>query len=237
MSWRFTLCMISISASAVLTGCISVQPKSISHDDAAALRGKTIVVDTYEPPSFSAMTPGKAAFGLIGAALMISEGNSFIHDNQIADPAVVIGTGLAQTLAAKYAVVVKPTGDAKPLTTDAIEAITAQYPDTDLILDSHTTNWMYTYFPNHWGTYRLIYAAKIRLIDARSKTVLAEGMCKQMQDYSPDSPDYDTLTGNGGAWVKAKLGSYADACVNAFSASSLALPQATNQADAERPAQ
>jgi hypothetical protein len=230
MNWRFTACVVCISTSAALTGCISVQQKSISHDGAAALQGKTIVVDAYESPGFTAMTPGKAALGLIGAGLMISEGHSFIRDNQIADPAVEIGNDLAQELATKYAVVVKPTSTPKPLTTDAIDAIVAQYPDSDLIMDSRTLNWAYTYFPDHWGTYRLIYAAKIRLIDAHTKTVLAEGLCKQVPDYSPDAPDYDTLTGNGAAWAKAKLSSYADSCVSEFGASSLDLPQIAHQA-------
>lgn len=236
MNWRFAACMVSISILVALTGCVSVQPKSISQDSAAALRGKTVVVDAYESPIFTAITPGKAVLGVIGAGLMISEGRSFIHDNQIADPAVAIGNGLAQALATQYAVVVKTTSDAKPLTTDAIDAIVAQYPDSDLIMDSRTVNWSYTYFPDHWGTYRIIYAAKIRLIDAHTKTVLAEGLCKQVPDYSPDLPDYDTLTGNGAAWAKAKLSSYAESCVSEFGASSLGLPRIAHQVATAQPA-
>jgi hypothetical protein len=235
MNWRIAACMVSISTSVSLTGCVSVEQKSISQDSAATLRGKTVVVDTYESPSFTAMTPGKAALGLIGTGLMIREGHSFIHDNQIADPAVAIGNGLAQKLATKYAVVVKATSDVKPLTTDAIDAIVAQYPDSDLIMDSRTLNWAYTYFPDHWGTYRLIYAARIRLIDAHTKTVLAEGLCKQVPDYSPDMPNYDTLTGNGAAWAKAKLSSYAESCVSDFGASSLDLPHIAHQAAMAQP--
>jgi hypothetical protein len=167
---------------------------------------------------------------------MISEGRSFVRDNQIADPAVAIGDGLAQQLATNYAVVVKTTSATKPLTTDAIDAIVAQYPDSDLIVDSRTISWLYTYFPDHWGTYRLLYSAKIRVIDAHAKTVLAEGLCKQVPDYSPDMPDFDTLTGNGAAWTKAKLSSYADSCVREFAASSLGLPQVAHQAAASQPA-
>lgn len=236
MNWRFAACMVPVVISVALTGCVSVQQKSMSHDSAAALQGKTIVVDAYETPAFTAMTPGKAAFGLIGAGLMLSEGHKFIHDNQIADPAVAIGNGLAQRLAAQYAVVVKPTSSAKPITTDAIDAIVTSYPDSDLVMDARTINWAYAYFPDHWGTYRLIYTAKIRLIDAHTKTVLAEGLCKQIPSYSTDAPDFDTLTGNGAAWAKAKLSSYADSCVNDFGASSLGLPQTTHQAATTHPA-
>jgi hypothetical protein len=235
MNWRSTVCIVSILSSAALTGCVSVQPKSISQDGAAGLRGKTIVVDTYDSPSFTAMTPAKAALGILGAGLMVSAGNSFIRDNQIADPAVAIGTGLAQELAAKYAVVVKPSANTKPVGTADIDAIVAQYPDSDLIMDSRTLTWEYTYFPDHWGTYRLIYTAKIRLIDVHSKTVLAEGLCKQVPDYSPDLPDYDTLTGNGGAWAKAKLKTYADTCVSEFGTSSLNLPEVSHQAATAQP--
>ncbi|MCA8493668.1 hypothetical protein OHZ10_34450 [Burkholderia arboris] len=235
MNVRCVSCLASIAVSTFLTGCVSVQPKAISQDGTAALGGKTIVVSTYETPSFSAMTPGKAMFGLIGGAVMISTGNSFVRDNRIADPAVAIGNGLAKALAEKYGVVVKPAGDAKPLATDALDVLVAQYPGNDLIMDSRTINWMYTYFPNHWGTYRLVYSAKIRLIDARSKTVLAEGVCSRVPEYSADLPDYDTLTGNGGAWVKEKLRSYADACVNEFGAASLALPQIASQTNTAQP--
>ena len=79
MNWRFAASVVCVLTSAALTGCISVQQKSISRDGAAALHGKTITVDAYETPSFAAMTPGKATFALIGAALMISEGNKFIR--------------------------------------------------------------------------------------------------------------------------------------------------------------
>jgi hypothetical protein len=234
MNLRFTVCIASIAASAALAGCVST--KSISHDDATALQGKTIVVDTYEPPFFTAFTAGKSWGGLPGMLLAIKEGKSFIRDNQIADPAVAIGNDLAHALAMRYSVVVEPRRDAELLTIkDSIDTIVAKYPSADLILDSRTLYWGYDPFPWHEGTYHLTFAAKIRLIDAHSKTVLAEGRCQHVPEYSADMPNYETLTANGGAWVKAQLRSKVDSCVSEFGASSLELPQISHQAVATQP--
>ncbi|MGX7002476.1 hypothetical protein [Caballeronia sp. KNU42] len=227
MNWRFAVYICTFSI--VLSGCVSVQPQTISPQNASSIRGKSIVVDSYVAPSFTAMTPGKAMLGIIGAGLMASEGNRFIRDSQIADPSISIGDGLAQGLTREYDLIVK-TSDAKPLDTDSIDVIVARYPDSDLVLDSRTLSWAYTYFPDHWNTYRLLYSAKIRLIDTHTKTVIAEGLCKNVPAYSADLPTYDKLTANSGEWVKAKLSAYAESCIDEFGTTSLNLPHVVQQA-------
>jgi hypothetical protein len=102
-------------------------------------------------------------------------------------------------------------------------------------MDSRTLGWAYTYFPDHWGTYRLLYTAKLRLIDTHSKSVIAEGLCKKVPEYSSDLPDHDKLTANGGEWVKAQLGTYADACIDEFGTTAFNLPHTVSQAGVAAP--
>src|SRR4051812_2194318 len=69
---------------------------------AAALNGKTVGVTRHAKASFTAMTPGKATFALIGAAAMISAGNKIVAENNIADPADVLEHELVPAIARQY---------------------------------------------------------------------------------------------------------------------------------------
>jgi hypothetical protein len=98
----------------VLSGCVSAPTKSL--DSGSTLQGKHVVVSHYEKPDFSAMTPGKAVFGLIGAAAMISAGNTLVKTENIQDPAIEISEHLANDMAEKRSATVLPAQH--PMATD-----------------------------------------------------------------------------------------------------------------------
>ncbi|MGF6805647.1 hypothetical protein OKW30_000773 [Paraburkholderia sp. Clong3] len=215
--------------SCALVGCASIQPKALAPEQGEALRGTTLVVDEYQRPTFAATTPGKAMFGMIGAALMIAEGKRFVTESEIHDPAAHIGNQVAQRIASQHGITLRSI-DAAPLDSNAIDAIVARYPESDLVLDSQTTYWSYVYFPTHWDSYRLMYVVRLRLIDTHSRSVLAEAVCKRIPEYLDDAPSHDRLIANSGEWVKQRLMIYADSCVDELASTILGVATATAQA-------
>ena len=65
----------------ILSGCVSSRTTSIGADSGHSLQGKSLALSKRAKQDFSAATPAKAAFGLIGALAMISAGNQLVADN------------------------------------------------------------------------------------------------------------------------------------------------------------
>ena len=79
--------MVLVAGLVTFAGCVSTKIVPLQQARMASLQGKTLTVAKREKPSFGAMTAGKAAFGMIGAAAMIAKGNSIVQENNIEDPA------------------------------------------------------------------------------------------------------------------------------------------------------
>lgn len=206
----------------VLTGCVST--KNIQADATGLRSGeyRTITVTSRESPSFSAMTAGKAGFGLLGAAAMISAGNTIVRENDVEDPAVYIGRELSAALSEKLTVQVNGNGGALAKSGDP-KRLADMYPDSDLLLDVQTINWSFAYFPTDWNNYRVIYSAKLRLVDTRSKKLLAEGFCARVPDQTKDSPSRDQLLADKAARLKSELRIAADQCIPEFASKVLGI--------------
>ncbi|HEU4887739.1 MAG TPA: hypothetical protein VFV49_07635 [Thermoanaerobaculia bacterium] len=200
-----------------LTGCVSTKIVPIQQDRIANLNGRTITVTTREKPSFGAMTAGKATFGLLGAAAMISAGNKLVEKNAIEDPAGYIASELAGSFASANAMTVVPTEGVLAKSTNPGE-LARQYAGADILLDVQTVNWSFAYFPTDWNSYRVIYSAKARLIDTKTRKILAEGFCARVPDKTEDAPGYDELLDNQAARLKQELKTAADHCISEFRA-------------------
>jgi hypothetical protein len=83
----------------VLSGCVSAPTKSL--DPGSTWQGKHVVISHYAKPDFTAMTAGKAAFGLFGAVAMINAGDELVTSENIEDPAIEISERLANGLVEK----------------------------------------------------------------------------------------------------------------------------------------
>lgn len=204
--------IVGLGAALVLAGCVST--KNVKADIGALQHNqyRTITVSAREKPSFSAMTAGKAQFGVIGAAAMIAAGNKIIRDNNVADPAVYIGEQLAGVVAANLGVQLAGNSGQIASSTKPRE-LAAQYSGSDLLMDVQTVNWQFAYFPLDWNNYRVIYSAKVRLIDTRTRKLLAEGFCVNMPERSEESPSRDQLLDNGAEGLKRELKAAADRCI------------------------
>jgi hypothetical protein len=191
--------MIVVAGLVTLTGCVSTKIVPLQQARMATLQGKTLTVLKREKPAFTAGTAGKAAFGLIGATAMIVKGNSIVRENDIEDPAVYIAEELAGDLANAHSMTVVPAGGS-----------------ADVLLDVQTVNWSFLYFPTDWNSYRVIYSAKLRLMDNRSRKMLAEGFCARIPEKSDSAPGYDELMADQAARLKQELTAGADHCIAEF---------------------
>jgi len=199
----------------VISGCAS--PKNIPIAENAITENEThsVIVTKREKPSFSAMTPGKGAFGLIGAVAMISAGNELIKENKVEDPAQYIGTKLVDALQTKYKLFLIEDNNEIIDSTD-VEKIAETYKSANYALDVQTVNWSFTYFPTDWSHYRVIYSAKMKLIDTKMNKIVAEGFCSRVPEKDENAPTYDDLTQNNAAGLKKELMTAADFCVDYF---------------------
>lgn len=211
-----------IASLAVFSGCATVNKQAIDKSAATSLKNQTLAHTTRKTPDFSAMTAGKAAFALVGAIAMISEGNSIVSKNNIADPADSIALGLAKSLEAAHGSrLVTP-----PVfvdTDDATQIVTRINGAARFVIDAKTINWSFGYFPTDWSHYRVIYSAKARLIDTQTKAVVAEGFCKRIPENNTNAPTYDQLLSNEAALLKHELAAAASECVKSLRAEMLSL--------------
>jgi len=213
MTHLLRLCAVALSLG--LTACVSTQKVPLRPEQASSLRGQTVIASQHPKPTFAAVTPGKAAFGMIGAAAMMAEGNAQIRNNQVGDPAEQIGRELAATLASKLGMKVVP-GGGRVASGDQAAAVARAYPDARYVVDVRTINWSCAYYPFGWGSYRVIYSAKLRLIDTQTAAVLCEGFYSRIPNDQSKAFSYDELMNHQAAGLKAELGKAAQEAVAFF---------------------
>lgn len=198
----------------LLAACTTLHRAPIASETVKSFQpGARVAVSRYPISDFAAMTPGKAVFGVIGAAAMISEGNTFIKNNQVPDPAIAISEGLRNALIEKYQMIAASTSDA-PLRDDNIDTIIKNYAVSDFIVDVKTINWLYVYMPVNWDSYHVHYVARARLIDVKNNRIVAEDFCSRIPKELGDAVSQQKLTENHGHVLKSKLSSYAAGCAN-----------------------
>lgn len=218
---KHTATLAILAGALMLGGCVST--KNV-RADVATLRSTAparITTTTREKPDFAAMTAGKAMFGMVGGLAMIAAGNSIIKENDVEDPAGYIAAELSSELASTLGAQVVDNGG-KVADTARPGELAKLYPGADLLLDVQTINWSFTYFPTDWNSYRLIYSAKLRLIDTRTGALRAEGFCARVPEKSENAPSREQLLADRAAGLKRELRVAADHCIGEFKAKVLA---------------
>lgn len=202
---------IAVALALTLGACTTtVKHTPITQDSLDKLDGKSVASARYGQPDFFAGTAGKAAFAVLGAIAAISEGNTIVKENGIEDPAIAISASLqSQLAAAKRTTSVVSTEVAKK---DDIATVVAANPGSDYVLDVKTVGWMFHYYATDWTHYRVMYNARLRLIDATTQSVVAQSNCASMQGDDKNPPTKDQLLDNKAALLKEYLGKAAVAC-------------------------
>lgn len=200
-----------------LSGCVSTKNVKADMAQLRSAAPATVTVSARKRPDFAAMTAGKAAFGMVGALAMISAGNTLVEENGVEDPAGYIAAQLSQRLSESLGVRSVDNGGTLADTAKAAE-LARLYRNADLLLDVQTVNWSFVYFPTDWNSYRVIYSAKLRLIDTRTGKLQAEGFCARVPEYSDAAPSRDALLADRAAGLKSELKVAADHCIGEFQA-------------------
>ncbi len=196
----------------ILAGCVSTRNSPLSADRTQALRGKTIVVSDRPRADFVAMTAGKAAFALVGAVAMIEAGNAIVKDNGIDDPTILLSQNLTSEAEVRYGAVAATPSSVAIDTTDLAKMAHAA-SNADLLLDVQSLGSQFRYFPTDWSHYAVDSAFKVRLLDVRSASLIAEGFCRQTTQKDPSPPTKDELLADHAARLKSILATQRDACL------------------------
>jgi hypothetical protein len=196
----------------MLTGCVSTKVTPLKESDVATLQGGKVTTTTRPVPGFVAMTAGKAMFGALGGAAMAIAGNNLVKENGVPDPADYIANELTKGFADANAMTVASNGNVVATAVKPAD-LAKQYADADLLLDVQTINWSFAYFPTDWNNYRVMYSARLRVIDVKKAAVLAEGFCSRVPENSDTAPSYDDLVNDGAAGLKKELLVAANYCI------------------------
>jgi hypothetical protein len=196
----------------ILSGCVSTRNAALTADRTPALQGKTIVVSNRPRADFVAMTAGKAAFALVGAVAMIEAGNAIVKDNGVDDPTVLLAQNLIGEAELRYGVVAA-TPSSVPIDTTDLAKMAHAASNADLLLDVQSLGSQFRYFPTDWSHYAVDSAFKVRLLDVRSASLMAEGFCRQTTQKEPSPPTKDELLADKAARLKSILATQRDACL------------------------
>lgn len=188
------LALVSVSANAKN----KIVP--LSESTAGTLEGKSLIVTRHAKPGFSAVTAGKAMFGLVGALTMLSAGNKIINENQVEDPADMLQRELVPALAKRYNLLLKPTVPVIEETNP--KKIASAQTDVDYILDIRSTGWMWVYVPSDWNNYAVYYMLQLQLIDAKSGASVSKLKCNPNTKKDPHPPTKDAMLADGAALLK-----------------------------------
>jgi len=205
-----------ITITLLLSACATVNHVPLSPEVSAQLNGKNLATARYAKPDFTAFTAGKAAFAMLGALAMVTEGNEIVKANDIEDPALKITQGLAEKLVASRGMVVIPNQD-KSAASDEVAVLLSTYPNVHYVLDVKTLGWAFVYYPTDWSHYKVNYSARLRLIDSSTKAVAAEAGCQAIQADDKNPPTKDQLLDNKAALLKEYLDKAASSCLEVLS--------------------
>ena len=94
---------------------------------------------------------------------------------------------------------------------DGVDAIIGAAPQADLILDVRSQVFGFNYMPKGPTNFFVMSITWARLIDTRSRAVLAEARC--IPTKAPPMQTFEQLVGNNGAGIKSGLSAYVNPCI------------------------
>jgi len=201
------------ACAAMLAGCTTISTTTMSDAVATQLRDQPIAIVTLPPSTFAVMLTHGVGLGPLGIPEMIAEGRRVLADDHIADPADAIAGVLGDALAGQRgAVVLEP--HATSQAADPAAIVAAAPPAARYVLAVGTVSWGVGNLPMPRSNYFVSYVARARLIDARTKAVVAEAGCMQPPDGSEFNGAYAELAADNGRLIKTELAARVDRCIH-----------------------
>jgi hypothetical protein len=106
--------------------------------------------------------------------------------------------------------------DHSGMTIPSPEKVASAAASANFVVDVETQGWGFAYYPTDWGHYHVLYTARVRLVDAASKTIAAEHFCKWDSDKREPKLTTDELLDGGAKGFKAMIAKAATACKDEF---------------------
>ncbi len=207
---------------ALLAGCTSIETRTMSDTVATQLRGQGVAIATLDPSTFAVVLTHGVALGPLGIPEMVAEGQRVLKDYHVVDPADDVAAVLGDAMAGRQGVVILSPHVA--VRDDDPDAIVAAAPaGARYVLVVGTVSWGVGNLPMPLSNYFVSYIARARLIDVRTKSVVAEAGCMQAPDGSEFNGAYAQLTANNGELIKTELAARADRCIHFLKRDLLAL--------------
>jgi len=211
----FRLITAAISI-AILSGCGMISTKPIAPEKFTELKGKKLAVTTPFKAKLNVLTVGGA---LMAGTVGFSSEDDISTVYRLQDPAFSISKNVEKKLAQKAKIKVSEHKKLSEPSRDP-EEIAPQFPNADYILDINTVNAFFGYKPFDFGSYRLLYNAKLQLVEADTKTIVAESICHTESDED-QSIGYDEFLANNAKLLKAEYARAIQLCTKEFSQSIL----------------
>ena len=211
---KINLRLGACALAALLGACTTVETSRLSDASALQLRGQDVAIVIQAPSTFGVMRERDVPLGPPGILLMAAQGEHLRKSAHIEDPAGDIATTLGERLAGQHGAVILP---ARAMAAnDEPAAIVAAAPSgARYVLTVATVSWGLARFPFKDATYSVTYVARARLIDTRTKAVVAEGGCLQAPDGTEfESPDYGAFTAEDAKVIKTELAARVGRCVH-----------------------
>lgn len=172
-------------------------------------------------PQFQGVTSSSgmlAAFGLAGLVMMQgaadSEGDR-ARETGVYDPAVAINVELTKALAKRFSLqITDPSPKKIGRTIRPVEDLSDRNQDVDLLLEVRTNAWGFK--PVRIGAYGVTYEGTLRLIDTRSKALIAEGQCTSLPVDSSEAPSYEQMQAQEAALLKEMLRGLEQYCTDDY---------------------
>ncbi len=201
-------------AAVLLGGCTTIATSPLTDTLAGRLQGEPVAIVVQQASNFGVMRERDVPLGPLGVPLMVAQGEHLRQSAGIADPADAIATALGDRLAQRNGATLMPSRGASAR--EEPEAVVAAAPaGARYVLTVATVSWGLARFPLRDATYSVTYVARARLIDARTRAVVAEGGC--MQGPAGDefeSTDYAAFTADGAAVIKSELARRTERCLH-----------------------
>jgi hypothetical protein len=204
----------AVAAIALLGGCTTIETAQLSGTLAGKLQGQPVAIVVQHPSSFGVMRERAVILGPLSIPLMIAQGEHLRKSAGIADPADGIATALGDLLEQRHGAALLPARGATAH--EEVESIVAASPEgARYVLTVATVSWGLARFPVRDATYSVTYVARARLIDVRTKAVIAEGGCLQGPAGDEfESTDYGAFTADGAAMIKSELARRTERCLH-----------------------
>jgi hypothetical protein len=214
--------LLVVVVGSTISGCVSIDKQAMPLATVTALKGQPVAQTRRAVPDFVAGSAGKAAFALIGYAMMVSDGNALVAKYKLADPADALAASLAAALESGRGA--KMAEQPIAVNTTNVDEISAAAAGTArFVIDVQTVDWGFAYFPSDWTHYSVKYFGKAKLIDSATKTTVAEGFCKALPQAKADAPTYDELVANDALVLKQQLAIAAQECAKTLKAEMFSL--------------